>query len=157
MPTTRRTMTWILAAVITALLLVPLLVLVTTVDDWSRDLTTNTAQTSDDAIDPQLRPLQLPATFDQIDQAARAIAAANADWEYVEADRADRGGIIHLVHVTGLMKFRDDVTLTVGNSVAGESIVRMQSGSRIGRGDLGQNPRNIKELRSKLQQRFGGA
>ena len=52
---------------------------------------------------------------------------------------------VKAVRATRLLHFRDDVTVRVhadGEHAAAE----LTSASRIGKGDLGQNPRNLKEL-----------
>jgi uncharacterized protein (DUF1499 family) len=51
------------------------------------------------------------------------------------------------------MRFKDDIWVTLApGETEGTTIVQVRSQSRLGRGDLGQNPRNIKELLSRLEQ-----
>ena len=57
------------------------------------------------------------------------------------------------MHTTRLLGFEDDVTVTVEAHGAG-SLVNMRSRSRVGRGDFGQNARNIRELQSALESRL---
>lgn len=146
-------MTWIIAIVLLAIV-VPLAAIALLVDDWSRDLTTNVAETSTTAADPLLRPLTTTATAAEIDQAARAVADTADNWEYVESTLTGPRPIIRLVHQSKLLKFRDDVTLTITESPDGESTIHIRSASRIGKGDLGQNPRNIRDLHQRLAQRL---
>ncbi len=150
MPTARQRMTWILVALIA----IPLIVLFFTIDDWSRDLTTNVAETSVDAADTGLRPLATTSTFDQVSDAAEAIGRTQTDWEFVDAKPSATGGVIRLVHMTRLLRFRDDVTLAIDTDADGQSMIHMRSASRIGKGDFGQNPRNIRQLRRLLKEKL---
>lgn len=54
-------------------------------------------------------------------------------------------GEVRAVRATRLLRFRDDVEIRVYAEGAGAG-AELTSASRIGKGDLGQNPRNIKEL-----------
>jgi uncharacterized protein (DUF1499 family) len=54
-------------------------------------------------------------------------------------------GEVRAVRTTRLLRFRDDVKVRVFAEGAGAG-AELTSNSRIGKGDLGQNPRNIKEL-----------
>ncbi|QIN82609.1 DUF1499 domain-containing protein [Rubrobacter tropicus] len=49
------------------------------------------------------------------------------------------------VRKTRLFRFRDDVKIQISADETG-SRADLTSASRIGKGDLGQNPRNLKEL-----------
>ena len=55
------------------------------------------------------------------------------------------GEEVRAVRTTRLLRFRDDVTAKVSPSPEGTRL-ELTSASRVGRGDLGQNPRNIREL-----------
>lgn len=154
MPRKRKVVIYTLIIVGACLVLVPLVTLALLADDWSRDFTTNVAETSADASDPDLRPLTVHATFDEIDAATHAIGTAEPDWQYVGAKPSTSGGTIRMVHVTRLMRYRDDVTLSVTLGSDGNSTIAVRSASRIGKGDLGQNPRNIKRLRMLLEQQI---
>jgi len=52
---------------------------------------------------------------------------------------------VYLVRTTRLMRYKDDVMVTL-KRVGNETSVDVFSRSRVGKGDLGQNPRNIREL-----------
>lgn len=56
---------------------------------------------------------------------------------------------LQATHRTRLWGFVDDVRVTVEPGVSG-SIVNARSQSRVGKGDLGQNRRNLKELWAAL-------
>lgn len=49
------------------------------------------------------------------------------------------------VRRTRFLRFRDDVAVRVSEA-GGGSRAEFASASRVGRGDLGQNPRNLREL-----------
>lgn len=150
--------------------LAPLVVMAFYVDDWSRDLTTNTAATSPEATDERLRPLDCGAPSDAVKTAAEAFAQANAAWTLVQdnpeplpADSpvlAQLGGAraatLHLVRKTGLMGYRDDIWLVLEATEAGGTRVHADSRSRLGKGDLGQNPRNLRELLAALEAAISG-
>lgn len=151
-PSKHRKMFWILIALVIALVLLPLVGTALVVDDWSRDLSTNTAETDADAADESMRPLATSADFDRIEQAAKRITQESSAWEFVTADPAEQ--TLHLVHVSGLLKFRDDVKLRVESLPDGQQI-HIRSQSRIGKGDLGQNPRNIRDIHQRLRSKLG--
>ena len=122
------------------------------IDDWSRDLTENTAATSATAADPLLRPLTLTAPMEAVDAALQAVVKDAPQWELVEY-QANGVRQLSLVRTTRWLRFRDDVVvrLTSDNGVVRVDIA---SKSRVGKGDLGQNPRNIRELNRALKARF---
>ena len=55
------------------------------------------------------------------------------------------GNELRAVRTTRLFRFRDDVMARVYPDPDGAR-VELTSASRLGKGDLGQNPRNLKEL-----------
>jgi uncharacterized protein (DUF1499 family) len=139
------------------------------VDDWSRDWTENTAITSVDAKDPWLRPGQLAMTPREVAERLERWATGASAWEVVSRESDGPVEHLHLVHKTRLWRFRDDVHVKIepmeeednpdaalsGVEQAGaarnggaemRARVSAKSASRIGKGDLGQNPRNLREL-----------
>jgi uncharacterized protein (DUF1499 family) len=128
----------------------PLVILLVLVDDWSRDLTTNVAQTSPHAADPLLRPLELRQTVAEVEALVAAATRHLPHWEYRGRMERDGAVEIHLVRTTRLFRFKDDVTVRV-RDLGEVREVSAVSASRLGRGDLGQNPRNLKELLSALR------
>ena len=115
------------------------------IDDWGRDWTQNHAKLDPAQADESLRPLMLPATPGQVAEHIQSWTAANSRWhvEKVE-DHGDRLEL-HLTRSTGLMRYTDDIHVTITATEHG-SRVDAESQSRVGKGDLGQNPRNLKEL-----------
>lgn len=63
-------------------------------------------------------------------------------WSMVAATETER---LHAVRETRLLRFKDDVTIRVLPDNGGARM-ELESASRIGKGDLGQNPRNLQEL-----------
>ncbi len=138
-------------------------ILATSVEDWSRDLTTNRAATTPDARDRRLRPLDLAVEPNVVLSRLDALVAGSNNWQDVSPPkplpvdsplpslwRSDVVETRHFVHLTGLMRFRDDVWVAVEPSGEHGSRVWGESRSRIGKGDLGQNPRNLRELLEAL-------
>lgn len=101
----------------------------------------NFAATSPAATDTRLRPRVLalpPAAAD--DRVAGAIAALRG-WRVV--GRGD--GVIQATRTTRIFRFVDDISILL-EPAAGGTAISARSGSRLGRGDLGQNRRNLAEL-----------
>lgn len=101
----------------------------------------NFAATSPAPADSRLRPrvLKLPPAA-AADRVAGAIACIRG-WQVV--GRGD--GVIQATRTTRIFRFVDDVSILLEPAVGGTA-VSARSASRIGRGDLGQNRRNLGEL-----------
>ena len=124
------------------------------VDDWGRDLTTNRAATSIDAGDVSLRSLELPASTEEIRAAIIQFVERSESWEIgVGEDANDEkdGEVILLVRTSRLFRFADDVHVSLQPTAVGTR-VDVASQSRVGKGDLGQNPRNIRKLLQALRE-----
>jgi uncharacterized protein (DUF1499 family) len=65
-------------------------------------------------------------------------------WNVVEY--RENQGRIHATHTTALFRFVDDVNIYVVQGLDGVTKLEIISQSRVGKGDLGQNKRNIREL-----------
>ena len=52
---------------------------------------------------------------------------------------------IHAVRESRIFRFKDDVTVNLSTQNNGTE-ARFESASRVGKSDLGQNPRNLREL-----------
>src|SRR4051812_503927 len=87
--------------------------LVVTVDDWSRDLTTNSAATSLSSKNPRLHPIVAKLASDET--ADRIIAAAGGlrGWSVVAKEESPGEITLRLVRTTQLWRFRDDITVHV--------------------------------------------
>lgn len=127
-----------------------------TVDDWRRDLTRNTAATDPNHADPGLRPLELPGDVDAAAERIRAAAGRLSNWRLADDGSAPSADVpaaarrLHFVRTTPLLRFRDDIVVTITAAAASGAVVEVDSRSRVGKADFGQNPRNIKELLSAV-------
>ena len=87
------------------------------------------------------------------EQAARKVqdwAAKEPLWA-VDQTSADADGVqVQLVRRTPVFRFADDISLHI-KSVDSGVVIEASSQSRIGKGDLGQNPRNLVELENAWQ------
>jgi uncharacterized protein (DUF1499 family) len=120
------------------------------IDDWSRDLSTNHAAASEDATNEALRPIHSSHNVAEMTNRVKQAAGEISNWEL--AEEASNGDAVTLafVRTTPLFRFRDDIIVTISPENDG-SVVTAESQSRVGKGDLGQNPRNLKELLNKLR------
>ncbi len=141
----KKKMSWL----ILLLGLLPFLWLFMTIDDWKRDFTTNFAKTSEEAEQPELRPLRTERSVEETADVISTWVQGASRWEIVDQKKVVEGSLtLHLVRTTPLMRFKDDVHVTVATDTVSPDMtfVSATSQSRIGKGDLGQNPRNLKEL-----------
>ena len=135
-----------LSVIIAGVVLTVLVIICLQVDDWSRDWTTNYAETHPEAKDVNLRPIESERTVTELCDLVVNTMKDATRWEVISKKQVAPTLIeIKLVHKTFLMGFKDDVTVEIVAKGQG-AILYVESQSRIGKGDLGQNPRNIKEL-----------
>lgn len=120
-------------------------------NDPLRDLTTNHAELTDDARDPRMRPRTYERPAADVVAAARTAAGRIGNWEYVGDAESDGVTRLLFVRTSRLWKFKDDVTLRVEDLGGGRSRVTGESRSRVGKGDLGQNPRNLRRILGELE------
>jgi uncharacterized protein (DUF1499 family) len=156
-------MMWFIAAGVALLALI----LAMQVDSWSRDLIFNSANTAPDARDELLQPLTVSLSPEDAEELVQSAAARLARWELVASDRAGAESAIslHYVRTSGWLRIKDDVTVIIqphdtepnhemdAPHVSGATI-QMHSQSPVGGGDLGRNPRNIKELMRAIRERL---
>lgn len=120
------------------------------IEDPVRDFTTNYAVTSAEASDPLLRPLVVNRSADEVISLVQRAASMLPRWrfagEVVEGDTTS----LAFVRTTMLLRFKDDVVVHVERTPQG-CVVTGESRSRVGKGDLGQNPRNLRELFDSLR------
>jgi uncharacterized protein (DUF1499 family) len=146
----------IVAIVVGAAVLVLLGIVALSVDNWSRDLTTNFAETSEDADDEALRPIETRFSVATVGQLVIDAAASLPGWSEPHVDPEVGLATYRFVRTTGLLGFKDDITVRVKATAEGTRITA-ESQSRVGRGDLGQNPRNLKELLTAIRERLQAA
>ncbi len=111
----------------------------------------NYVRTTANASNPDLRTRTYAGDPGRIFERAKTLAADQAGWKIVGADH-DRG-IIRVEARTRLLKFVDDVTITVRAAAGAGSVVDMESHSRFGLGDLGTNARRVIGFLRKLDDR----
>ena len=144
---------WILPVVI---LLTVGVVMIWQVEDWSRDLTQNHARTDAAAADARLHPIESPLPPGELAAAVRSAAATLPRWQFVDERHQGNTLELHFVRTTPLFRFRDDVRVRIATTAAGQR-VEAESQSRVGKGDLGQNPRNLRELFEALRQQLSAS
>ena len=95
---------------------------------------------------PDLAPVTLPASQDQVFDRALAVAQ-DLGWRIVTADKA--AGRIEATDTTRWFGFEDDVVVRLTPWGSGTR-VDVRSVSRVGRGDAGTNARRIREYLGQL-------
>jgi len=134
---------WIITLVV-LVILVMLALMGLQIENFQRDLTTNVGNT-EETHTPGLSPLALSISSHEVLERIISFVDAHPNWEWSETPRLDSNGCLFLNRRTRWLGFRDDITVTV-KSIGSGSQVHAKSKSRLGTGDLGQNPRNIREL-----------
>jgi uncharacterized protein (DUF1499 family) len=97
-------------------------------------------------LQPQRFNLPPERVFDMALETSKAMG-----WDLIETDR-DRG-VIEAVATTRLLRFKDDVTVTITRDGAA-TMVNVRSHSRAGKGDLGANARRIRSFQAELAKRL---
>jgi uncharacterized protein (DUF1499 family) len=97
---------------------------------------------------PDLQPLAVALPPGRVFEASLAAARTLPRWTVVKADPAT--GLIEAEARTWLWRFVDDVTIRIA-AKGGRTTVSVLSVSRVGRGDLGQNARNIRAFLDALR------
>ncbi len=125
------------------------------IEDWSRDLSTNVADTRPDAKDERLRPWTTATTPDDLEAMLKRVGQVMPLWSYSESiTEADSTRKVKLVRTTKLMRFKDDIEVSFTRA-GDQTVVNVHSQSRLGKGDLGQNPRNVREILQYLKDQVG--
>ena len=117
-----------------------------------RGMICNEAALADDSTDPTLRPITLPLDLAAaIEFSARTIEQMPR-WRVESIDRSAPIAILHATRRTRVWRFIDDVRITFEPDPQSRGTrLKGTSRSRIGKGDLGQNPRNLRELVAALR------
>ena len=119
-----------------------------------RPLVNNDVRTGDSGWYPELEPHRYEADREAVLEAILAVIEARDRWEVVDVDR--REGVVEAEVRSRIVGFVDDLTVEVEEE--GEKcVVGARSRSRVGKGDLGQNARTIREFLDLLDERLGGA
>jgi uncharacterized protein (DUF1499 family) len=112
---------------------------------WARR---NWADT-DEGKDPTWTPLDLPVSIaDALARIETAIASFPR-WQMVSSNAGK--GIIKATRCTRLFRFIDDITIRLESVSPTATRVHARSQSRVGKGDFGQNRRNLLELLQKVR------
>lgn len=109
--------------------------------------TKNWADT-DESGEPSLAPLELAIPPSDALTQVEAVVRALPRWR-VETINS-QAGTLTATRTTRLLRFVDDVTIRLEPTATGTRL-HARSQSRVGKGDLGQNRRNLRELFGTLQ------
>lgn len=102
---------------------------------------------------PDVQPQQFRAPRERIIEAAERAAGSLRGWTVTNVDHD--AGVVTAVRTTRLFRFRDDITIRVEPGSSDEQfVVNVRSKSRVGKGDFGQNARNIRELQAALSEQL---
>ena len=113
---------------------------------WLSWLTQNWADT--DEAGSRLPPVDLPWPPAEALVRVQAVVPTLPRWAIVSVDPASL--TVHAIRTTRLWRFVDDITLRLEGTPAG-SRVHARSQSRVGKGDFGQNRRNLLYLFASLE------
>lgn len=86
------------------------------------------------------------------EESERAVIAIDG-WRVESSDSGI--GVINATRETRLMGFIDDITINITPETEFVTRVDVRSASRVGKGDFGQNARNIRELQTEIDNRLG--
>ncbi len=102
---------------------------------------------------PQYADLQ-PQRFNQTPETifAAALDVSRAQGWEIRESKPDQG-IIEAVATTRLLRFKDDVTITITNE-DGATVVNVRSKSRTGKADFGTNARRIRAFQLELAKKL---
>ncbi len=120
------------------------------VKDWKRDFTTNHAKLDATAKNPLLRPISLECSREEAVDATKIWLNAQQNWKLISESQESEISVLNLTRETKVMRFVDDIRLEIHSESEGVRI-EASSQSRIGLGDLGQNPRNLIEISDGLR------
>ena len=146
----RRRRRWILPSLAAA----GLLALFVTIDDWSRDFTTNYSVITEASKDPDLRPVIFERPADEVVDAIQEAAGRIKNWEFIGAAQMDGSTMVVFERTSRVWRFKDDIILRV-EDLGDRCKLGGESRSRIGYGDLGQNPRNLRRILVELRTVLG--
>lgn len=125
-----------------------------------RALTSNVARTHPEHRDRRLRGRRYAIPFQVVWDRVRLLADGSGPdglrgWRRVRAD--EQAGVLEAESTTPLLRFVDDVRLTVTLDADGQTRVQGESRSRVGRADLGTNARRLHRFFRSLDQELEAA
>ena len=110
-------------------------------------LTQNVAETSEQALFPELQPRSYPIGAKQLlDELTQHIVALNWTLVSVDADKLELQATVQ----TRWLRFTDDITMRLEPVSQNETRLHLRSASRIGRADYGANLGHILRLYRNL-------
>lgn len=121
------------------------------VDDWNRDFTGTFAATEYGAADPELQPVLMADTIEEAEHAILNASLSLEGWEYSNACDEMGARKLQFTRTCPYLQVIDDVTVTIF-SRDDEVVISATSESRSPWGDLGRNPRNLKQLLRKVRE-----
>ena len=148
-PRQRNTYRWIAMAIACGLFLFFY------IDDWGRDFSTNHAEISVLSLDESLKPFESNRSTEELVEAVTWAAHRIRSWEYVGEVGDGKTTRLIFVRTNRLFRFKDDITVAIEDQGA-RRVVTAESRSRIGWGDLGRNPRNLRLLLAELRAVLAG-
>jgi uncharacterized protein (DUF1499 family) len=111
----------------------------------SRGSGSNFVVTSDTAADSRLRTPTLPGSATDLRGRVLTALLTLPRWQIQDTS----GAVIWATRATRLFRFTDDIYLLIESRPTGSAILA-RSASRVGKGDLGQNRRNLAEIWAAL-------
>jgi uncharacterized protein (DUF1499 family) len=114
---------------------------------WPRINDVKTGETPQYA---DIQPQRFNQPAEKVFDAALAVSQAQG-WEIRESKREQ--GVIEAVAITRVLRFKDDVTITVTGE-GDVTIVNVRSKSRTGKADFGTNARRIRAFQAELARRL---
>jgi len=134
------------AAVAAAIAMIVMTMLLLQIEDWHRDLTTNFAATDAQSRDERLRPIRSSLPPETLADRVIEAMQPRANWKLESRTCHGQRVELHFIRTTPWLRFKDDIHVQIEPDPSGGSVLIANSRSRIGKGDLGQNPRNLREL-----------
>jgi uncharacterized protein (DUF1499 family) len=128
------------------LLLIGVVALVWAFATWPRINDVETGKTPEY---PDLQPKMYAANEAKVARAAEEAVRHLPRWTLVGSGSGPGGHSIQAVSTTRLWRFNDDITIRV-HQEGPWTRVSVRSKSRIGKGDFGQNARNIRAFLAEL-------
>ncbi len=111
-------------------------------------LTKNIYVTAPGNPDPFFRPRKYGKPKEEVAAAVQEILASLTRWKVVEY--RENQGRLHATHTAPIIPYTEDVNIYIVQGLDGITKLEVISQSQTGKGDFGQNKRNIKELLSAL-------
>ncbi len=114
-----------------------------------RPLLVNDVKTGESEWYPELQPRRYRESYDDVLACARRAIEEGARFQLRSV--SPEKGRLQAEARTKLVGFVDDVTVSLERT-DGEVVVSIRSRSRVGRGDMGQNAKTIRELYDRIEQ-----